>query len=273
MAGDRDSRRWTVLLLRDGGVRAASWSFGPTLGLGAIAAVLLLLLAVGWGGGLWWAGARTERRVRALEDRVERLRDDRARVSLLAARLDSIERNYLRLRRAMAAGSGDSAGTVRLPAVGAGGEPEAGRETAEGPRWEWPLARRGFVTRSFDAAGASGHPGLDVAVPSGSYVRASRPGVVEEAGTDAVYGRFVRLRHADGATSLYGHAQWLFVASGDRVEGGEVIALSGSTGRSSAPHLHFEVRDQAGPVDPTRLLREGPDGRGRLGPDGRGGGP
>lgn len=261
MAGDAERPRWTVLLLRDDGVRAGSWSFGPTAAVVLGGGAAVLLVACGVAIGLWWAGARADGRVAELRAEVGDLRTERARVRRLAARLDSIERDYGRLRRAVTRGADDSARTVRLPPVAESREEADRGERRE--RWRWPLARRGFVTRSFDAAGSTGHPGLDVAVPSGSYVRASRPGLVAEAGTDSVYGRFVRIRHEDGASSLYGHAEWLFVATGDSVEGGQVIALSGSTGRSSAPHLHFEVRREGRSVDPARLLRAGTGGPGQ----------
>ena len=120
----------------------------------------------------------------------------------------------------------------------------------------WPLARPGFVTRRFRAAGTtSGHPGLDVAVPTGSYVRAVAAGTVREAGRDSVYGRFLRLLHEDGTQSVYGHASHLFAEVGDTVEQGQVIALSGNSGRSTAPHLHLEIRRSGRRIDPLRFLR------------------
>lgn len=255
--GEPERRRWTLLLLRDDGVRAGRWSFAPPVGAVAATGLALLLVAAGAAGALWWAERAEDERVRSLRGEVRELRAERQRVRALAGRLDSIVRDYGRLRRALAVGA-DSAGSgVRLPPVAGG--PEAREEGAgRDDRWRWPLAREGFVTRSFEGHdGAGGHPGMDVAVPSGSYVRAARAGTVAEAGTDTVYGRYVRLDHRDGASSLYAHADWIFVASGDTVEGGEVIALSGNTGRSSAPHLHFEVRRDGRPVDPARLLRGG----------------
>lgn len=257
--GDGRRRGWTLLLLRDDGVRAGRWSFGPLRGAAAALAMAFLLAGLGVAGTLWWTGRAERERIRELRAEVGELRADRERVRGLAARLDSIERNYRRIRRAMGTGSDSSGPAVRLPRVAGGAEPRGGPD-ARLERWRWPLARRGFVTRSFEPAGPGAHPGLDVAVPSGSYVRAARPGVVEGAGSDSVYGRFVRLRHGDGTVSLYGHAEWLFVGSGDSVGGGEVIALSGNTGRSSAPHLHFEVRREGRPLDPARLLRGGAGG-------------
>jgi murein DD-endopeptidase MepM/ murein hydrolase activator NlpD len=122
--------------------------------------------------------------------------------------------------------------------------------------WAWPLAFPGFVTRTQQAGGRANHPGLDIAVPMNSYIRASGPGVVTKAGTDAVYGEFVLIDHGRGLETLYGHASRLLVKPGDRVNRHEVIALSGSSGQSSAPHLHFEVRLDGKPVDPLTYVRQ-----------------
>ena len=87
-------------------------------------------------------------------------------------------------------------------------------------------------------------------------MRATRPGIVEEAGQDTAYGFFVRIAHEDGISSLYGHNSWLFVSPGDTVEKAEVIALSGNTGRSTAPHLHLEVEREGVAVDPLGVVGE-----------------
>ncbi|HEX2080012.1 MAG TPA: M23 family metallopeptidase, partial [Longimicrobium sp.] len=71
---------------------------------------------------------------------------------------------------------------------------------------------------------------------------------------DSVYGRFVRIAHPDGYESLYAHASSLLVTARERVPAGSVIALSGSTWVSTAPHLHFEIRKDGRPVDPSTLI-------------------
>lgn len=254
---DRERSRWTLLLLRDDGVRIGRWGFPPALGAAAGAVVMALLVGLGALGASWWAERSERARIQALEGQIEELRAERASIGRLASRLDSVEEAYARLRRVMGGEAARSPGNVRLPPSPGRGSEVSGEDQG----WGWPLARRGFVTKAFEAGGETGHPGLDVAVPRGSYVRAARPGRVTEAGEDSLYGRFVRLRHEDGTTSLYGHSSWLFAAPGDSVEAGEVIALSGNTGRSSAPHLHFEVSEEGRPVDPARLLRNVRDGQ------------
>lgn len=133
------------------------------------------------------------------------------------------------------------------------------RSSAETATPAWPLTQRGFITRQFGSRpdySRDGHTGLDIAVPTGSYVRAIQAGRVEEAGEDPIYGKFLRIAHGDGLTSLYGHNAWLFAAAGDAVERLEVIALTGNTGRSSAPHLHLELARNGALLDPLSLVAD-----------------
>src|SRR5690606_17065368 len=110
--------------------------------------------------------------------------------------------------------------------------------------------QRGYVTQEHLGRIPGQHPGIDIAVAEGNYVRASGGGQVTDAGDDPVYGKFVRIRHMEGFETVYGHASELFVAAEDEVERHQVIALSGNTGSSTAPHLHFEVWKDGSPIDP-----------------------
>src|SRR5438034_573747 len=123
----------------------------------------------------------------------------------------------------------------------------------------WPLEIPGFVTRGQVRTGVpdESHPGIDIAVPAGTPVRASGGGTVTAAGYDADYGFFVLLQHPSGYETMYGHTSRLLTAEGDHVEPGQVIALSGNTGRSTAPHLHFEIRHDGKSIDPLELVKEG----------------
>lgn len=86
------------------------------------------------------------------------------------------------------------------------------------------------------------HAGLDIATPSGQPVGATAEGVVVKAGWHGEYGNLVEIQHRSGYRTLYGHLSKILVAEGQRVERGDKIGLVGSTGRSTAPHLHYEVR-------------------------------
>jgi murein DD-endopeptidase MepM/ murein hydrolase activator NlpD len=85
------------------------------------------------------------------------------------------------------------------------------------------------------------HNGVDIAVPAGTSVKAIAAGRVVQSASRGGYGNLVSIDHGDGTVSLYGHNDQLLVAVGEQVQAGQTVALSGSTGRSTGPHLHFEL--------------------------------
>ena len=112
-----------------------------------------------------------------------------------------------------------------------------------------------FGLRRLPGQAARNHEGVDIAAPWGTGVYVSAEGSVLRTGYDpAGYGRFVEIRHPNGMTTLYGHLSRIDVASGDAVEAGARIGLVGSTGRSTGPHLHFEVRRGDRQVNPVKVM-------------------
>jgi murein DD-endopeptidase MepM/ murein hydrolase activator NlpD len=101
------------------------------------------------------------------------------------------------------------------------------------------------------------HKGVDFAAPTGTPIFASADGVVTDAGwTDGGYGNIVELRHSDGSVTLYAHTNKVYVSKGQLVNRGQAIAEVGTTGRSTGPHLHFEVQpDGKTAVDPMDYLQ------------------
>lgn len=99
------------------------------------------------------------------------------------------------------------------------------------------------------------HNGLDFGAEHGSPIRAADNGVVIAAGWEGGYGNTVIIDHGNGLSTLYGHASELYVAVGQPVQRGQVVAAIGSTGLSTGPHLHFEVRQQGEPMDPIAFLQ------------------
>ncbi len=100
-----------------------------------------------------------------------------------------------------------------------------------------------------------GHTGIDLAVPTGTSIRAALPGTVTRSKYNAGgYGYYAMIDHGGGLSTLYGHCSQLLVREGQTVEAGDIIALSGSTGRSTGPHLHFEVRVNGERTDPRSYL-------------------
>ena len=105
--------------------------------------------------------------------------------------------------------------------------------------------------------GARMHKGVDIAAPQGTTVVSSGEGEIIRIGRQPEgYGNFIEMRHPNGMTTLYAHLSRIDVASGDRVLAGERIGLVGSTGYSTGPHLHFEVRRNGAQVNPSRVVGE-----------------
>ncbi len=123
----------------------------------------------------------------------------------------------------------------------------------------WPvegLLTSLFGTRENAMGGGSAefHSAIDISVPSGTPVRAAQGGIIVFAGYNGAYGKAVKIDHLNGFSTLYAHNARILVHAGQMVKGAQVIALSGSTGRSSGPHLHFEVHKDGWPVDPLDYL-------------------
>lgn len=98
------------------------------------------------------------------------------------------------------------------------------------------------------------HDGIDIAAPKGTPIGAAADGVVTFAGWSKGYGNLVIIRHADGRETRYGHTEKLFVKEGEQIVAGQQIATVGSTGKSTGPHLHFEVRENDQPINPRGFL-------------------
>lgn len=127
------------------------------------------------------------------------------------------------------------------------------RGTKSRPTYMYPLTNWNITSRYGYRWGRL-HAGTDVGVPIGTTVRASRGGRVTVAGWLGGYGNCVMIDHGDGVVTVYGHLNECLVSVGQYVDQGQTIALSGNTGRSTGPHLHFEIRINGGAVDPEPYL-------------------
>ena len=132
------------------------------------------------------------------------------------------------------------------------------RGTKTPPTYIYPVSGRvssSFGRRKAPKKGASTyHKGMDFAVPTGTAIRATSGGVVTKAGWGSGYGYVVYIRHPDGKESRYGHCSKVPVKAGQSVKQGEKIALSGNTGISTGPHLHFEILVGGSQVNPLKYL-------------------
>ena len=123
----------------------------------------------------------------------------------------------------------------------------------------WPVEGEstdsfGYRGNPFGGGGSEFHPGQDIAAPPGTPVIAPADGTVTEAGWKNGYGQTVVIDHGNGLTTRYGHLSKVEVAVGRELKRGEELGLVGSTGRSTGPHLHYEVRLDDLPVSPLHYL-------------------
>lgn len=215
-----------------------------------------LALLVGFVLASWFPVAARAATVPALQKELKSLEAERAKVAQLARDLENIEAQYQKVRELLGADAPAAGSPPMLPPLRPDSATQIpGPQSRANEIGQWPLAVRGFLTRTI-AAGGTRHPGIDVAVGTGTRVLASGAGLVRVAGVDAVYGNYIIIDHGGGLETLYGHNDKLLVKAGDRVGRADVIAMSGSSGRSTAPHLHFEVRQNAQPTDPLRYVRQ-----------------
>jgi murein DD-endopeptidase MepM/ murein hydrolase activator NlpD len=114
---------------------------------------------------------------------------------------------------------------------------------------------RGYITSPFGERWGRRHEGVDIGLPMNTAIRAADGGVVVETGYDRYgYGYYVKIDHGANMMTLYAHNNKILVTRGQKVFKGEQIALSGNTGRSTGPHLHFEVRKNGVPVNPLKYV-------------------
>ena len=135
---------------------------------------------------------------------------------------------------------------------------ETGPAVGDAPRLILPVAGRpssGYGMRADPIKHAEiNHPGFDLAAPTGTPVSAAAGGTVVHAGPAGTYGNLVTIRHDNGYETRYAHLSAVDIKPGDRVEAGQLIGKVGTTGYSTGPHLHFEVRHDGKPLDPAPLL-------------------
>jgi murein DD-endopeptidase MepM/ murein hydrolase activator NlpD len=257
-------QRLTVILVPQGG--AKTYSFQARVDLlaaagGLLALLLLVTLTLMFTYGHYFLASRQTAR---LQREVERLQGDLAQVEVLKRELAENERTRRKVLGLMAAGTGVADSLLpgnthpTMVATSAFGSEEIQAHAADFNRSvprSWPL--RGPVTKEFlagnrDATGF--HPGIDIAATVGTPVRAAAAGTVAFSGWDPEYGYLVVLEHGLGLETRYGHNSRLAITVGDRVERGQLVASVGTSGRSTGPHLHFEIRKDGIAVDPRKYL-------------------
>jgi murein DD-endopeptidase MepM/ murein hydrolase activator NlpD len=251
----------TIVIHRDGALdsrtlRLPLWLVRAAGTTGAIVGVLALLGAV-----LYAPIVRTAARVPGLQRQVDRLAAENQQVNQLATQLARVEQRYEQVRTMLGGNivppqpSHEGPLSVAYSVAARSPTDTSHYERGASLPTHWPLSEPGVITRE-QVSGSEPHPGIDIAVPMGTPIRAAGGGTVAEATDDPEYGHFILITHPNGYQSMYGHASRVLVLPGQVVAAGEVIGLSGSTGRSTAPHLHFEIRRGGRSLDPRSLLTQ-----------------
>lgn len=260
------SRAVTVVIQRDGATRSQTlrvpiWVLRAVVAFSVAATLGAIVVAAVYG-----PLVRAAARVPGLEHQVARLQSDNDKVRQLSVALDSVEAHYAQVRQMI---GGDilrdpltlgASLPVSPPVQARTSAPAIPADTGLTVPRRWPLDEPGYITRGQSATKDSSeelHPGIDVAIRVGSMVRAAGGATVRQVGEDPEYGYFVLLDHSREYQTMYGHLSRILVTEGQKVASGEVIGLSGNSGRSTAPHLHFEIRQQGVSVDPRTMVKEG----------------
>jgi murein DD-endopeptidase MepM/ murein hydrolase activator NlpD len=197
--------------------------------------------------------ARTDE-ARSVRDRLAVSRDTLSaarglKQSAVANSRESRE-EYLAEVDALAAQSATLAAAIRDSQAQAAGSSGTGSPSASG--FIWPVD--GVVVSGFGMRWGRMHEGIDIAASSGTPIRAAAGGTIIHAGWLGGYGNLVVVDHGNGLATAYAHASSILVAVGQQVSQGQTVSLVGSTGHSSGPHLHFEVRVNGVAVDPLLYL-------------------
>jgi len=249
----------TIMVVPDDG--SVSRSYRVTYGrlriliaVGLVAGIMILGMAASW----WYLAARASQ-ASNLEVRLEIMGREQVRLEAVAADLAVAEAQYARLRSLLLPRSPSGDGGIWLPLSGGSASEGESRGVGIGGATipnVWPLSEKGLITQGLLQGVEGDHPGLDIAVQTDSYIRAAGGGKVIEVGTDEVYGLFVVIDHGEGYSTVYAHTSAQMVEEGQQVREREVIALSGSSGQSTAPHLHFEILLNGSAVDPLTMVEQ-----------------
>jgi hypothetical protein len=209
----------------------------------------------------WFFLAAQAARVPLLTRRVARLQLDVARIDTLQRSLNELAARFQQVQHMMGSSTmttvADSSTKKTIPAAGAAPASAAGAVASATPvdsvilPDEWPLPMAGSLL-------PSDPPTLEIAVPTGTPIRAAGAGLVVEVADDSTLGKLIRISHRAGYETIYGGASEVRVSKGQHVAAGTVIALSGDAPGTLEPHLHFEMRRHGVAIDASSVIKKGP---------------
>ncbi len=276
----RRSDKISILIVPEDNAEPYSFRLKKSLVKGLYAVGLLLLVHIFVGAFFYWKYAELFWRHEVLLASNTQLREDNKRVIALADQFYALERDYQKVRHLLGVEQGDELGDsgvafganpvfdVIVPAVQADRAPSASvfkesrgylltpkesrlHNYAENMPTLLPV--RGVLTQDFQKSGWFGprrHTGIDIVAKKGTVVHAAGSGTIIFANWTYDLGNLVIVNHGNGLFSYYGHNQRILKPEKGIVKKGEPIALLGTSGKSSGPHLHFEIRKDGEPVDP-----------------------
>ena len=230
----------------------------------ALAAIAFVVVLATYGSVLFRA-----RQVSSLEDQNQKLLHQSAQVDSLRDELVRLQAMGIQIKKMLGLDltQEDSvlvaslSPTVKSPAIweegdGDGVGSEEQKQMLKAIPSLWPV--KGYISREFRTTGGEKsedyHPGIDIAARENTPIKACAEGIVVTDNWDESYGNMIVIDHGFGIYTLYGHNSRNLVKKGDRVARGQTIAFVGNTGNSTAPHLHFEIRENGIPVDPRAYL-------------------
>ena len=249
-----ENKYYTLMLIPDGtqnrkGFKIRQWLFKFLIGFFALLLVGILLFFI-------FYGTVLSRAVKAdaLEKENNRLKNYQYKVQLLEENLNQARDIVSRLTEL----AGIDITFPELPPDSTLFASIANRQNGTAARsasndFSIPsgLPITGFISQDFEIQdGKHFHPGVDIACAEGLPVLATASGNVVYADYDSTYGYMVVVQHDDSITSVYGHNKELLVERGEDILAGSRVALSGNTGKSTAPHVHYEVRIHNKPINP-----------------------
>lgn len=271
----RQQRQLSILIIPDDGSRTRELKLGYGMIRGVILTEILLFGLVVMGGVFYWRSLYWEAEALRLTRDNQGLLAEMRQVGELAESVSRMKQIDRQLREMLS-----PAIALLSPPVGSSraGRPEL-VTASDGPVTRtvsttarrglstadtrlipdaWPVGRfDGLVTQEFKASSGTvptGHAGIDIAAAEGALVTATADGRVAFAGEDEALGLVLSIDHFGAYLTRYGHNSALLIRTGDAVRKGQPVALVGNTGRSSGPHLHYEIWQQGTPRNPRDFL-------------------
>ena len=164
--------------------------------------------------------------------------------------LQSLKNKYQEIEDAAAAKRMAEQARTKVAVTSRGG----GYSRSTKKHYAVPMASYVYISSEYGPRWRSTHTGVDFAASTGTAIYAWKDGVVTTAGWSGGYGNFIEVRHNDGTVSRYGHCSKIAVSKGQTVSAGQTIGYVGSTGNSTGPHLHFEIKVNGSFVNPLNYL-------------------